>query len=59
MIDFLFGACPWWCKTDSLSMWVNQLMARRGAAKTYVAMAARMARLAWILMNRNELYRTL
>ena len=46
-------------KTDSLSMWVNQLMVRRGAAKTYVAMAARMARLAWILMNRNEMYRTL
>jgi len=43
-------------KNDSISLWANQLIARRGAAKTYVAMAARMARLAWVLMNKKEMY---
>jgi transposase len=44
-------------KTDSLSLWVNQLVARRGAPKAYVATAARMARLAWVLMHKKEMYR--
>ena len=44
-------------KTDRLSMWANQLIVRRGAQKTYVAMAARLARIAWVLLNKNEVYR--
>jgi len=46
-------------KTDPLSLWANQLVARRGAPKAYVAMAARMARLAWVLMNKKEMYRVI
>ena len=44
-------------KTDHLSRWGNQLVARRGIQKASVAMAARMARLAWILLQRNEAYK--
>lgn len=44
-------------KTDRLSCWANQLVARRGVAKTYVAMAARLARIAWIVLNRQEHYK--
>lgn len=43
-------------KTDKLSLWVNQLVARRGAPKAYVALAARMARLAWVLLHKQEMY---
>lgn len=45
-------------KTDALSVWINKLVARRGVQKAYVAMAARMARLAWILLQKHECYRT-
>lgn len=44
-------------KTDRLSIWVNQLIARRGVQKAYVAMAARMARIAWVLLNKNERFK--
>lgn len=43
-------------KTDSLSLWANQLVARRGIQKATVAMAARMARIAWVLLNKREMY---
>lgn len=44
---------------DALSRWGAALVARRGANKACVAMAARMARLAWVLLNRNEVYRVM
>lgn len=46
-------------KDDALSRWGMALLARRGVQKACVAMAARIARLAWNLLNRNELYRAL
>lgn len=54
-------AALWQCrkKTDSLSLWVNQLVARRGVNKATVALAARMARIAWVLLQRNEPYKAL
>jgi transposase len=47
------------CKNrpDQLSRWGNQLVARRGIHKACVAMAARMARLAWVLLQKQEVYR--
>lgn len=44
-------------KQDQLSRWGNQLMARRGVQRACVAMAARMARLVWVLLQRQETYR--
>lgn len=44
-------------RTDQLSRWGNQLVARRGIQKACVAMAARMARLAWVLLQKQEVYR--
>lgn len=46
-------------KDDALSRWANALVQRRGAQKAYVAYAARIARLAWILLQRNESYRAM
>lgn len=43
-------------KTDKLSCWVNQLVARRGKQKACVALAARMARLAWVILHKLEPY---
>lgn len=43
-------------KDDQLSRWANQLVARRGIQKATVAMAARMARVAWVLLNRDQMY---
>ncbi|MBC8270131.1 MAG: IS110 family transposase [Rhodospirillaceae bacterium] len=43
-------------KDDKLSLWVNQLVARRGANKAAVALASRLARLAWILLQRRQCY---
>ena len=43
-------------KDDALSRWGLSLIERRGVNKACVAMAARMARLAWTLINRNEMY---
>lgn len=47
------------CKTqtDPLSRWVNQLVARRGVNKACVALAARLARIAWVLLHREEAYK--
>lgn len=44
-------------KSDALSRWANQLVERRGAHKAYVAMAARMARTAWILLHKQETFK--
>lgn len=43
-------------KTDPLSNWVNQLSARRGVNKASVALAARLARLSWVLLQRQTPY---
>ena len=43
-------------KSDKFSLWINQLLARKGPNKTYVAVAARLARIAWTLLDRKELY---
>lgn len=44
-------------KDDALSRWGVALIERRGVNKACVAMAARMARLAWTLISRNEMYK--
>ena len=46
-------------KTDRLSLWANALIARRGYNKAVVAMAARLARICWIVLQKNEMYRPL
>ncbi len=43
-------------KDDKLSSWVTQLADRRGANKAAVALANRLARLAWILLQRRQYY---
>ena len=43
-------------KTDRLSNWANALVARRGYNKAAVALAARLARLCWTLLQKNEMY---
>lgn len=43
-------------KTDKLSLWANALIARRGYNKAVVAMAARLARICWVLLPKNEMY---
>jgi len=43
-------------KTDRLSMWANALVARRGYNKACVGLAARLARLCWILLQKKEVY---
>ena len=46
-------------KTDKLSIWIQQIVERRGKNKAVVAIANRLARLAWILLHRNEDYRVI
>ena len=48
-----------WCqnKTDPLNQWIQQLIARRGRHKAIVAVAHKMARFAWVMLNRKEDYR--
>jgi len=46
-------------RQDQLSRWGNQLVARRGIQKACVAMAGRMARLVWVLLQKQEAYRSL
>ena len=43
-------------KTDKLSMWATALADRRGNAIAAVALAHRIAKLAWILLQRGESY---
>lgn len=44
-------------KTDQLNVWINQLRERKSFNKTTVAVAHRLARLVWILLQRGELYK--
>lgn len=46
-------------KTDALSLWANNLVARRGFNKACVAMASRIARIAWVLLHRQECYKAM
>ena len=43
-------------KPDQLNRWVTQLVARRGVPKACVALAARLARLSWVLLQKQEMY---
>lgn len=44
-------------KTDQLNLWANKLREKKSFNKTVVAMAHRLARLIWILLQRQEEYR--
>lgn len=44
-------------KTDRLSLWINQLVERRGFNKAAIALANKMIRIAWALVARGEGYR--
>ncbi len=44
-------------KTDRLSLWINQLVERRGFNKAAIALANKMIRIAWALIVRGESYR--
>ncbi len=46
-------------KTDKLNLWAKQLVERRGINKAAVALAAKLARTAWILLQRQEYYRAI
>lgn len=41
-------------RDDSLGKWIQQLKARRGANKAVVALANKMARIAWVIVARGE-----
>jgi transposase len=43
-------------KTDSLSQWLQSLVARRGKNKAAVALANKNARIIWALLARGECY---
>lgn len=44
-------------KTDTLSLWINRLVERRGFNKAAIALANKMIRIAWVLVTRGESYR--
>lgn len=44
-------------KTDKLSLWIKQLDARIGRNKAVVALAHKMVRFAWVILNRKEEYK--
>ena len=43
-------------KTDQISLWAASLLERKNYNKVVVAMAHRIARLVWILLQRETLY---
>ena len=43
-------------KTDRLSSWINRIVAERGKNKAYVALANKMARIGWALLNSGGRY---
>ena len=43
-------------KTDPLSQWINELVARRGFNKTVVALANKLVRIGWVIVAREESY---
>jgi len=44
-------------KTDRFSLWAQALLTRRGHNKACVAVANKMARMAWVIMAKGETYR--
>ena len=44
-------------KTDKFSLWAQAVLARRGQNKACVAVANKMARMAWVIMAKGERYR--
>jgi len=44
-------------KTDPLSLWIQQVKARRGFNKATVALANKLIRIAWVIVARGEQYR--
>ena len=44
-------------KTDALSLWIKKLIERRGKNKAIVALAHKLTRFAWVILNRQEHYR--
>ena len=46
-------------KEDPLSRWINQLIERRGFNKAVVALANKLIRIAWVIIARNESYRSM
>ena len=44
-------------KTDKFSLWAQAVLARRGYNKACVAVANKMARMAWVIMAKGETYR--
>lgn len=44
-------------KTDPLSLWIQQVKARRGTNKAIVALANKLIRIAWVIIARGEPYR--
>jgi len=41
-------------KNDRLSRWINKIRAARGFNKAVIALANKMARIAWVMLARNE-----
>lgn len=46
-------------KTDRLSLWINNLVAKRGFNKATVALANKLVRMAWVLIVRGESYKVM
>lgn len=44
-------------RDDHLSYWIKNIVIRRGSNKACVALANRMARLCWTLMQKNQMYK--
>ncbi len=44
-------------KTDNLSLWIKQRVARIGRHKAVVALAHKMVRFAWVILSRKEEYK--
>jgi transposase len=44
-------------KEDSLSRWINKLKLTRGFNKTVVALANKMARIGWVILRYESVYR--
>jgi transposase len=43
-------------RTDSRSLWIRGLLARRGWNRTAVAVANKHARIVWVLLSRGSVY---
>ncbi|GAA3933831.1 hypothetical protein GCM10022277_33000 [Litoribacillus peritrichatus] len=45
-------------KEDKLSLWIKNLIEKRGFNKAIVALANKLVRIAWVIVAKNESYRT-